>query len=77
MINSVRNTVFFLLNKDNRGYISPLEFNSFAKLAQLEIFEGYFSEFARQNQLQNLRKRSLGFGDMAEQLKNKIRIFFW
>ncbi len=75
MINSVRNTVFFLLNKDNRGYISPLEFNSFAKLAQLEIFEGYFSEFARQNQLQNLRKRSLGFGDMAEQLKNKIRIF--
>ncbi len=75
MINSIRNTVFFLLNKDNRGYISPLEFNSFAKMAQLEVFEQYFGDFARQTQLQNLRKRSLGFGDMAEQLENKISTF--
>lgn len=75
MINSIRNTVFFLLNKDNRGYISPLEFNSYAKMAQLEVFEEYFGAFARQTQLQNLRKRSLGFGDMAEQVANKISIF--
>ena len=75
MINSIRNTVFFLLNKDNKGYISPLEFNSFAKMAQLEVFEEYFGDFARQTQLQNLRKRSLGFGDMAEQVANKISTF--
>ena len=75
MINSIRNTVFFLLNKDNRGYISPLEFNSFAKMAQLEIFEDYFGAFARQTQLQNLRKTAMGYGDMAEQIKNKISRF--
>lgn len=75
MINSVRNTVLFLLNKDNRGYISPLEYNYYAKLAQLEIFETYFSEFARQTQLQNIRKRSLGHGDMAAQVRNKIDVF--
>lgn len=75
MINSVRNTVLFILNKDNRGYISPLEYNYYAKLAQLEIFETYFSEFARQTQLQNIRKRSLGHGDMASQVRNKIDIF--
>tara|TARA_Y100001938_G_scaffold147030_1_gene227310 strand:+ start:4433 stop:5176 length:744 start_codon:yes stop_codon:yes gene_type:complete len=75
MINSVRNTVLFLLNKDNRGYISPLEYNHYAKLAQLEIFESYFSEFARQTQLQNTRKRSLGYGDMALQVRNKIDVF--
>ena len=44
MINSIRNTVLFLLNKDNRGYISPLEYNHYCKMAQLEIFEGYFTE---------------------------------
>ena len=47
MINSIRNTVLFLLNKDNRGYVSPSEFDYFAKLAQLEIFESYFSNFAK------------------------------
>ena len=34
----------FLLNKDNRGYISPLEYNQYAKLAQLEIFESLYSK---------------------------------
>ena len=45
MINSVRNTVFSVLNKNNYGYISPQDFNLFAKQAQLEIFENYFSNY--------------------------------
>ena len=75
MINSVRNTVLFLLNKDNRGYISPLEYNQYAKLAQLEIFESYFGDYARQTQLQNTRKRALGYGDIVAQTRNKIDVF--
>ena len=75
MINSVRNTVLFLLNKDNRGYISPLEYNQYAKLAQLEIFESYFGDYARQMQLQNTRKRALGYGDIVAQTRNKIDVF--
>ncbi len=65
----------FLLNKDNRGYISPLEYNHYCKMAQLEIFEGYFTDLARQTQLQNTRKRALGHGDMALQVRNKIDVF--
>ena len=34
-----------ILNKDNNGYITPEEFNSFAKQAQLEIFNQYFVDF--------------------------------
>jgi len=41
MINSVRNTVQGVLNKNNYGYISPQDFNLYAKQAQMEIFE-YF-----------------------------------
>jgi len=75
MINSVRNTVMFLLNKDNRGFITPSEFDYFAKQAQLEIFEGYFSEYARAISLQNARRKAQGYGDIANQIQNKIDIF--
>ena len=45
MINSVRNTVLSVLNKNNYGYISPSDFNLFALNAQMEIFEGYFDAY--------------------------------
>lgn len=75
MINSVRNTVLFLLNKDNRGYVSPLEFDYFAKQAQLEIFEQYFSDYSRAVAAQNLRKKALNYGDSVSHIQNKIDIF--
>ena len=75
MINSVRNTVMFLLNKDNRGYVSPSEFDYFAKQAQLEIFESYFSEYSKALLAQNSRKRGLNYGDSVAHIQNKIDIF--
>ena len=75
MINSVRNTVLFLLNKDNRGYIAPIEYNYFAKQAQLEIFEQYFSDYSKATQLQNARSTAIGYGDTVSQVQNKIDIF--
>lgn len=43
-INKVYQRVLFLANKEQRGYITPDEFNSFADQAQLEIFEDYLSK---------------------------------
>ena len=45
MINDIRNLVHFILNKESRGYITPLEFNTFAKQAQQEIVDGYFHDY--------------------------------
>ncbi len=45
MINDVRNIVDFILNKESRGYITPLQFNTFAKQAQQEIVDDYFYEY--------------------------------
>lgn len=42
-IDNVYKTVLNILNKENRGYIVPREFNTLANQAQNEIFEGYFS----------------------------------
>ena len=41
-IDNVYQRVLFLANKEQRGYITPDEFNSFAAQAQIEIFESYF-----------------------------------
>ncbi len=43
-VNSVYETVLYLLNKEQRGYITPEEFNKLATQVQLEIFEDYFSD---------------------------------
>ena len=43
-INEVYNIVLTITNKDNRGYITPEEFNNLADQAQNEIFESYFNK---------------------------------
>ena len=43
-INTVYTTVLYILNKEQRGYITPTEFNSLAVQAQEEIFESYFPD---------------------------------
>ena len=42
MINEVYQTVLAIANKEQRGYITPQEFNLFANQAQNSIFEQYF-----------------------------------
>lgn len=46
-INRVYETVLSVLNKEQRGYLPPEEFNRFAVQVQKEIFEGYFYELSR------------------------------
>jgi hypothetical protein len=75
MIDSVRNTVLFIINKDNRGFVTPSEFDYFAKQAQLEIFEEMFDDYSRAVAAQNSRKRSLGYGDAVSKISNNIDIF--
>jgi len=43
-INDVYQTVLTIANKDNRGYITPQEYNRLADIAQNEIFESYFNK---------------------------------
>ena len=41
-INTVYSKVLTLSNKEQRGYITPQEFNLLADKAQMEIFQEYF-----------------------------------
>ena len=55
MIDSVRKTVLSILNKNNYGYISPADFNLYAKQAQLDIFDDYFYDYNYQVNKENAR----------------------
>ncbi len=43
-IDTVYQKVLALANKEQRGYITPQEFNLLADKAQMEIFESYFHD---------------------------------
>ena len=45
-VNEVYTTVLTILNKEQRGYMTPSEFNKIATQVQREIFEKYFDDLA-------------------------------
>ena len=75
MIDNVRNTVLSIISKDNRGYITPEEFNLFAKQAQMEIFEGYMYDYNNAVSKQNARMINDGYANVLNKLEETIDIF--
>jgi hypothetical protein len=47
-VNTVYKTVLLILNKEERGYVTPDEFNKIATQVQLEIFEQYGEDLNQQ-----------------------------
>lgn len=75
MINSVRNTVLAILNKNNYGYISPSDFNLFAKQAQMELFEEYFSEYNKVINMENARMSGTDYANEKKTIEEAIELF--
>ena len=72
LIDNVYRTVLNILNKENRGYITPAEFNTLAKQAQTEIFEMYFTAQYRVSQ----GPMSDGdYSDIMRNIEEKITLF--
>ena len=47
-VDTVYKTVLLILNKEQRGYMTPDEFNKIGTQVQLEIFNNYFDELNQQ-----------------------------
>ena len=71
-IDTVYQRVLSILNKEQRGYITPQEFNLLANQAQMEIFEQYFYDL---NQFLRLPGNDTEYSDMLNILNEKISIF--
>lgn len=75
MINNVRNTVLYIANKENNGYITPDMFNACAKQAQLDIFEEYMRQFADASVKTNARLYGSGYADIMKRIENILDTF--
>tara|TARA_R100001198_G_scaffold75389_1_gene47337 strand:+ start:913 stop:1662 length:750 start_codon:yes stop_codon:yes gene_type:complete len=75
-VNTVYQTVLYILNKEQRGYVTPAEFNSLAAQVQDEIFNSYFpdgNQLNRQNQ--NNTQNNTEFFNMFEDISYKVASF--
>ena len=75
-INTVYTTVLYILNKEQRGYVTPAEFNSLASQVQSEIFMSYFpdgNQLNRQNQ--NNTQNDTEFFNMFKDVSYKLHSF--
>ena len=75
MINSVRNTVLAIANKNNYGYISPQDFNLYAQQAQMDLFEEYFYSYNSWINKRNQRTAGSGYADIVKGLEEVIDSF--
>ena len=71
-INNVYQKVLAIANKEQRGYITPQEFNLFADQAQMNIFEQYFFDI---NQFNRVPGNQTDFSDPLSALEEKISFF--
>lgn len=73
-VNKVYRVVLAILNKEQRGYLTPEQFNRIARQAQLDLFDKAFYDYNRA-----VRKQVMGdfveFADIASKIKEKIDIF--
>ena len=71
-VNTVYQTVLLILNKEQRGYMTPVEFNKTGQQVQLEIFETYFDSL---NQQIRIPQTDTDYADRVVNLDEKISIF--
>ena len=71
-IDNVYQRVLAIANKEQRGYVTPQEFNLFAHKAQLDIFDSYFHEV---RQAEKDFALDVEYGDKRRLMEDKINIF--
>ena len=71
-VDTVYQRVLAILNKEQRGFLTPQEFNLFANQAQMDLFEQYFYDV---NQFGRMHGNDTEYSDMLNILNEKIAAF--
>ena len=72
-IDTVYQKVLALANKEQRGYITPQEFNLMADKAQVEVFNNYFHDL--KTAYHKPTKTDMTYGDEMEMIVEKLQPF--
>jgi hypothetical protein len=71
-VDDVYKTVLLILNKEQRGYLTPDEFNKIGSQVQLEIFEKYFQDL---NQYVRIPQTDVDYTDEVFAIEEKLEVF--
>jgi len=71
-VNTVYKTVLLILNKEERGYVTPDEFNKISAQVQLEIFEQYSDDL---NQQLRVHQSDTDYADRVSNIDERLSIF--
>ena len=71
-VNTVYTTVLSILNKEQRGYLTPDEFNKIGTQVQLEIFEKFFEDY---NQYIRMPKTDVEFTSRMDRIRQEFQVF--
>lgn len=74
-VNQAYNTLKSLVNKDQKGFVTPSVFNDFAQVAQLNVFNKLFSnlEIANRQRLRNTEAQ--GAAALTKQTEEDLAVF--
>jgi len=74
-VNKVYRVVLAILNKEQRGYLTPDQFNRLGRQAQLDLFEKSFYDYNRHLTKRNIQGVNSEYGDIADNIEEKIDLF--
>jgi len=71
-VDTVYRTVLLIMNKEQRGYLTPEEFNKIGQQVQLEIFNSYFEEL---NQQLRTTPNDSEYANRIKNIEHKLELF--
>ena len=71
-VNFIRNSVLFIMNKSNLGYLGTSELDIFCNLAQRDIYENLFYQYNQFVNKQNRRLTGSEYADIPKNIQEQI-----
>ena len=75
MIDLVYKVLLSVMNKENRGYVTPEEFNTIISLVTMEIFRSYFEDENRDKTRFQMNRVGKGYSNLAFNQRQMITQF--
>lgn len=74
-VNRVRNLVLYFIAKNNYGYCTPEELDSYGTMAQLAIFEDLFFKYNQFINKENRRLTGTEYANIPKNIREQIDVF--
>lgn len=74
-VDKVYKVILYILNKEQRGFLTPAQFNGLARQAQLDLLEKSFYDYNRASIKGDRLGSNSEYGDIVANIQEKIDVF--